>query len=130
MTPGSIRRAEERKARKEMERKAKKAALRAQRHSAPELLTHMPSSGMERLVEDLRTIAGDPDYEEQTDQPLFSPGPLSLAPLSTDKPAHLGNSKTLSPAQLAANRANAQFSSGPASAEGKAKSSLNAVKTA
>ena len=36
----------------------------------------------------------------------------------------------LSPARLAANRANALFSSGPRTAEGKAKVSLNAVKTA
>ena len=36
----------------------------------------------------------------------------------------------LSDAQLTANRLNAQFSTGPRSAQGKAKSSLNAVKTA
>ncbi len=36
---------------------------------------------------------------------------------------------TISTAQLAANRANAQFSTGPRTAEGKAKSSLNAVRT-
>lgn len=35
-----------------------------------------------------------------------------------------------SPAKIAANQANAQLSTGPASPEGKAKSSLNAVKTA
>ncbi len=35
----------------------------------------------------------------------------------------------ISPQRLAANRANAQLSTGPASAAGKAKSSLNAVKT-
>ncbi len=35
----------------------------------------------------------------------------------------------ISPAQLAANRANAQLSTGPASSQGKAKSCLNAVKT-
>ena len=34
-----------------------------------------------------------------------------------------------SPAQLAANRANAELSTGPRTAEGKAKSSLNAVRT-
>ncbi len=37
---------------------------------------------------------------------------------------------TASPAQLAANRENAQLSSGPATAAGKARSSLNAVKSA
>ena len=36
---------------------------------------------------------------------------------------------TISPAQLAANRANSQLSTGPRTAEGKAKSSLNAVRT-
>ncbi len=43
--------------------------------------------------------------------------------------AQLPESSTISPAQLAANRANAQFSTGPTSDTGKAKSSLNAVKT-
>lgn len=36
---------------------------------------------------------------------------------------------TLTPAQLVANRANAQFSTGPTSPEGKTKASLNAIKT-
>ncbi|MGH9583349.1 MAG: hypothetical protein ACRD4O_10470 [Bryobacteraceae bacterium] len=36
---------------------------------------------------------------------------------------------TTSPAAVAANRANAQLSTGPNSLEGKAKSTLNAVKT-
>jgi hypothetical protein len=40
-----------------------------------------------------------------------------------------GSSSTISASQLAANRANAQLSSGPKTPEGKAKSCLNAVKT-
>jgi len=38
-------------------------------------------------------------------------------------------SPTLSPSQWAANQANAQFSTGPTSSEGKAKSSMNALRT-
>jgi len=43
--------------------------------------------------------------------------------------AHAGQSLPLSDARLDANRANAQFSTGPKTDEGKAKSSMNAVKT-
>ena len=43
--------------------------------------------------------------------------------------AHAGQSLPLSDARLDANRANAQFSTGPRTEEGKAKSSMNAVKT-
>ncbi len=41
----------------------------------------------------------------------------------------MSNSTTTSAAKIVANQANAQFSTGPTSAEGKAKVSLNAVKT-
>ena len=49
-----------------------------------------------------------------------------------DEPAHAAEppSRMLSSAQLTANRANAQLSTGPATPEGKAKASRNAVKTA
>jgi hypothetical protein len=77
MTPRSIRRA--------AERKAKKLALKAARKDEAFLALHEPAE------------------------------PLSYS---------------ISPAQLAANQANAQYSTGPASSEGKAKTSLNAVKTA
>jgi hypothetical protein len=45
------------------------------------------------------------------------------------KAARQPGSETISPAQLAANRANAQLSSGPSSPEGKLKVSHNALKT-
>ncbi|MGI8959603.1 MAG: hypothetical protein ACR2IV_07570 [Bryobacteraceae bacterium] len=47
-----------------------------------------------------------------------------------DIPVNVPVPPTLSPWQLAANRANSQFSTGPKTPAGKAKSSLNAVKTA
>jgi hypothetical protein len=78
MTPRSIRRAQERKTRKELERKAPQAD------------------------------------ERQT--------PNTLAPQPT-------LSQAVSEAQLQANRANSQLSCGPKSSQGKAKSSVNAVKT-
>lgn len=46
-----------------------------------------------------------------------------------ESPAAKLRAQECTPAQIAANRANAQFSCGPVSAEGKAKSSLNALKT-
>ena len=82
MTPRSIRRAAERKARKQAERKAK---------NIPTQTEALPS-------EDLPEVA----FERPT----------------------------LSAAKLQANRGNAQLSTGPTSPDGRAKSSLNAVKTA
>ncbi len=87
MTPRSIRRA--------AERKAKKAALKAQRLSA---------------VSEFAVIATAPEEEEAV--------PVSEAPSPDPRPVSL--------AQLSANRANAQRSTGPTSAEGRAKASLNA----
>jgi hypothetical protein len=90
MTPRSIRRA--------AERKAKKAALKAQRLSA---------------VSEPAVIATAAEAEEAVSfaqPPSPDPRPVSLA-------------------QLSANRANARRSTGPTSAEGRAKASLNAVKT-
>ena len=95
MTPRSIRRAQERKARKEAERKAKNIALRA---------------------EELLIL---PNEASEADQ-----FPDALDALPNLHPAARSESK------LQANRANAQLSTGPTSAEGKAKASLNAVKTA
>ncbi len=58
------------------------------------------------------------------DQPFSTPD--FIEPLDpADQPANY----QISDARLAANRANAQLSTGPNTAEGKAKSSLNAVKT-
>ncbi|HEX3685419.1 MAG TPA: hypothetical protein VHU83_22990 [Bryobacteraceae bacterium] len=67
------------------------------------------------------------------------PAPLSEAKTQENEPVERQQQKLarkaaqqtteISEARLAANRANAQLSTGPASVEGKAKSSLNAVKT-
>ncbi len=61
---------------------------------------------------------------------LFSRLPLfpTVLQFSAFHPA--GMSKHLSPAQLAANKTNAQLSTGPATPDGKVKSSLNALTTA
>ncbi len=57
-----------------------------------------------------------------TPEPLLPPAAPELSPGPSEG--------SISPAQLAANMANAQLSSGPKTTEGKAKSCLNAVKTA
>ncbi len=107
MTPRSIRRAAERKALK-LARKAEKA------------MPH-PAVPAQDAIEQVRL----------SDEPAF----LSQAKIQLDEPAFLSEAKlpekapAISPAQLAANRANAQLSTGPTSTTGKAKSSLNAVKT-
>jgi hypothetical protein len=92
MTARSIRRAQERKAKK-LERKS---AL----HEAREL-TQAAAAANEITPQDFQ-----PQSEEES---------IMIAP---------------SPARLAANRANAQLSTGPKTPEGKAKASLNAVKSA
>ncbi len=58
------------------------------------------------------------------DQPLST-----LDFIEPSDPAEQSANYQISDARLAANRANAQLSTGPNTAEGKAKSSLNAVKT-
>ena len=94
MTARSIRRAQERKAKK-LERKA---------------ATRQASEPTTAAVAAPEEIAFD-EFEGLSFEPITEPAPLS-------------------PARLAANQANAQLSTGPRSQEGKAKSSLNAVKSA
>src|SRR4051794_15884848 len=67
-----------------------------------------------------------------SEQPIAVPEPPIRSPERSDgfTQAALDATPTISPSQLAANRANSQLSTGPKSPEGKAKSSLNAVKTA
>ncbi|HEX7361598.1 MAG TPA: hypothetical protein VF283_14000 [Bryobacteraceae bacterium] len=119
MTPRSIRRAAERKARK-LARKAEKQSLLQAAEAVPEPEMPFP--------------AVDPDLE----LPIPAPEPtdeaavLSESNTQMDEAATLSTPKTqitISPARLAANRANAQLSTGPRSAAGKAVSCLNAVKT-
>ncbi len=114
MTPRSIRRAQERKARKEMASKAKRLADKAEPASATAPLEISAAEGASNepaFFSDPKTLVSDASA-------IFTnPPPIT--------PANL-----LSNAKLTANRANSQRSTGPASAEGKAKASLNAVKTA
>jgi hypothetical protein len=100
MTPRQLRRAAERKTRKQ-ERKAANGCVFAPENAAT---------------------------SEMPEQPIEIPeAPIHLAEQSnTSDPAPA----PISASQLAANRANSQLSTGPKTPEGKAKSSLNAVKTA
>ena len=102
MTPRSIRRA--------AERKQMKAARKADKSLAPDTTVREERSHREVLAEGL-CWNPEPLHDSPVEPLLFTPTPLS-------------------PAQLAAHRANAQLSTGPATAEGRGKSSLNAVKTA
>ncbi len=107
MTLRSIRRAAERKANKQF-RKAEK-------------LTAAANSSLENIVlpldDNSRTGEACLALDEASEQ-------LCFAPESETPPL-----PSISPAQLLANRANAQLSTGPKSTTGKSKSSLNAVKT-
>ena len=97
MTPRQVRRAAERKARKQ-ERKADANGF-----------VFSPSSHIdEQPIELPETPIQSPERSDRSEFP----------------------STPISPSQLAANRANSQLSTGPKTSEGKAKSSLNAVKTA
>lgn len=119
MTPRSIRRA--------AEREAKKAALKAQRNSslppvAPaQLEVESDYQPFIQHAKDSQTLSLFKENEEAEE-------------FVTDSAASAEKQQSprfaLSAAQLAANRANAQLSSGPNTPEGKAKSCLNAVKTA
>ncbi len=59
----------------------------------------------------------------------MTPRQLRRAVERKQRKQELKAARSVSDAQLAANQANSQFSTGPTSPEGKAKSSLNAVKT-
>jgi len=100
MTPRNIRRA--------AERKARKAAAKAAKQAVPSQSNPLPPQT---------------DWAHDGELCWDSPEPTNA------EFAALEQRRTLSTAQLAANRANALFSSGPRTAEGKAKVSLNAVKT-
>ena len=94
MTARTIRRAQERRAKKLARKEAQGASLH------PDLPPSAPTE----------ILADQPETE------------LTAEPDSASAPS--------SPARLAANRANAQRSTGPRTAEGKARSAINAVKTA
>ncbi len=102
MTPRQVRRAAERKAKKQ----ARKAA------------NQLASPGVNSPLE-----SGAPPIDSDAD---LRRGEACLASFASE----FDEASTISPVQLAANRANAQLSTGPTSEIGKAKSSLNAVKTA
>jgi len=115
MTPRSIRRA--------MERKAKKAALKAEKH-----VTHEPAEALKEIAAhapttQLATPRRPPVSKEAI---CWDPEPTDETPVEHT----LFTSAPVSAAQLAANQSNAQLSTGPTSLAGKATSSLNAVKTA
>ncbi len=106
MTPRSIRRAAERK-RNKLERK---------------LARQVESSNVATSAAAQPALTVD---DAPFDEPLLEEE-LCFAPHAQSEPDHR---PSVSPAQLAANRANAQLSTGPSTSEGRAKSSLNAVKT-
>lgn len=107
MTPRSIRRA--------VERHAQKQALKAARNQALPELSAIPASALE---------------PESAAEPLETDSPLSLAAPLHSPPQVAPPAAVISPARLAANRANAQLSTGARTPEGKTRSSLNAVKSA
>ncbi|MGH9588663.1 MAG: hypothetical protein ACRD3F_17095, partial [Acidobacteriaceae bacterium] len=124
MTARSIRRAAERKAKK-LARKAEKQSFLQTATAVPE--PQMPFPAFEPDLE-LPAPAPEPP------RPADAAAPLSEPTTQTDEAAPFSEPKiqktTISPARLAANKANAQLSTGPRSAAGKAVSCLNAVKTA
>jgi len=109
MTPRSIRRAQERKARKEMDRKARKEFDR----KAPEEVERRANPETPRPDVLCEAFCCEPELtgEAPTGPTLF-------------------NASITSAARVAANQANSQLSTGPITPQGKATSSLNAVKTA
>lgn len=98
MTSRQVRRAAERKSRKQEHKVANGSVIARENAASPEI--------HEQPIEVAEQPARSPERSDGSE-----PGPISAS-------------------QLAANRANAQLSTGPKTSEGKAKSSLNAVKTA
>ncbi len=122
MTARSIRRAAERKARK-LARKAEKQSFMQAATAVPE-----PEMPLPEAEPDLELLVPAPQPPRPDEAAI-----LSEPKTQTDEAAPLSEPKMQkppSPAQLAANRANAQCSTGPRSAAGKQTSCLNAVKTA
>ena len=113
MTPRSIRRAAERK-QKKMAQKAERVATTQSIDGQNSWCT--PDSPLQH--------AGEPVFVNETDSNITLipiPAPAELLGLKDAKP--------ITPVQFAANRANAQLSTGPRTIGGKARSSSNAVKS-
>ena len=108
MTPRSIRRAAERKARKEQ--------LRKERNTLQRNASHEP-----------QLESNEPAFEAPATEAASEPHHFLTDIAAQPKPAPASK---ISNARLTANRANAQLSTGPTSDRGRAKASLNAVKTA
>jgi hypothetical protein len=100
MTPRQVRRAAERKARKQ-ERKAANGFVFSSEDAASSPIT----------------------------EPKLLPPELAIRSPERSDGLNSSTPTTISPSQLAANRANSQLSTGPRTSEGKAKSCLNAVTT-
>jgi hypothetical protein len=83
---------------------------------------HAPTGGPETMLAQ-HAPTGGPETMRAQHAPTGGPETMRAQHAPTGSP------ETTSPAHLTANRANAQRSTGPTTAEGKAKSSLNAVKT-
>ena len=111
MSARSIRRAAAHKALK----LARKAGLPTQATAA-----HVTSEDQDTLETETAHSTEQTDETEQAEQTFAAGATFGFSEPEPQPP---------SDARLAANRANAQFSTGPTSAEGKAKSSMNAVKT-
>ncbi len=110
MTPRQVRRAAERKARKQ-ERKAANGFVFSNQDDASSPITDLPIPSPEETTR-------RPERSDGLDSSTRSDGLNSSTPVPISAP------------QLAANRANSQLSTGPRTPEGRAKSSMNAVKTA
>ncbi|HEX7362832.1 MAG TPA: hypothetical protein VF283_20265 [Bryobacteraceae bacterium] len=126
MTPRSLRRAAERKARK-LARKAEKGLLR-QTAAVTEPDLPPPATEPDIQLEALPPVLlPEPTYPEDEAAPFSAPK-VELAeamPLSVPKMQTM----SASPARLAANQANARLSTGPRTSAGKEICSLNALKT-
>jgi len=111
MSPRSIRRA--------AERRAKKLALKAEKTAAAAGVSS-PSDRTPNVTEPRLRRSGLSD---------FSPASVNAGHAVSSRTPSVNEGHAVSRAQLAANRQNAQHSTGPTSSAGKAKVSLNAVKT-
>jgi hypothetical protein len=127
MTPRQIRRAAERRHNK-LERKMNRSVAIAARQDEAAILSEpktQENDSAERAArKQERKAANGFVFSSQDAAPSPTLDSADVIPETVPVPS------SLSPSQLAANRANSQLSTGPKTPGGKAKSSLNAVKTA
>jgi hypothetical protein len=112
-----------------MSRAIRRAVTRQAAKLAAKAMRLSQQQQQQPLVVNNRSLKAEPEMEKIMQQPETVETETTETTETADPRALHENIRRLSDAQLAANRLNAQKSTGPKSAEGKTKVSMNAVRT-